>query len=157
MKRLCLSAFAAASLAHAAIAGTCLHPEDSTAFAVVSLKSALMVGALSCGHQEQYDIFMTRFQPYILAEQRLVDHYFGRTGGLYAQIQEDAFVTQLANTQSQQSLDLGANFCADNEQVFTQILALATPDDLKTFVQTYPQPSPEGMVECDRRDQVAAK
>jgi hypothetical protein len=103
------------------------------AFNVIGLKSALMVGALSCNQQDKYDVFMRQFQPHILAEQHVMDAYFHRMGG-YGQSSEDTFVTLLANNQSVSGIAEGAVFCLNNEAEFRAVLALKTPSDLDAFV-----------------------
>jgi hypothetical protein len=104
------------------------------AFNVIGLKSALMVGALSCNQQDQYDAFMNDFQPHILAEQHMMDAYFRRIGGHYGQAKEDNFVTLLANNQSVNGIAQGAVFCLNNTAEFQTVLALKSPEDLDNFV-----------------------
>jgi len=115
------------------------------AFNIIGLKSALMVGALSCNQQPQYDEFMTEFQPHILAEQHIMDAYFHRIGGYYGQSREDSFVTLLANNQSVTGIAQGAIFCLNNSAEFAAVLALKTPQDLDSFVTDQPPP-PSGAV-----------
>jgi hypothetical protein len=104
------------------------------AFNVIGLKSALMVGALSCSMQDKYDTFMTTFQPHILAEQHVMDAYFRRIGGHYGQTNEDTFVTLLANNQSVTGIAQGSVFCLNNSAEFNAVLALKSPEALDTFV-----------------------
>jgi len=111
------------------------------AFDIIGLKSALMVGALSCNQQSQYDAFMTTFQPHILAEQHVMDAYFRRIGGRYGQSREDAFVTLLANNQSVTGIAQGAIFCLNNTAEFNAVLALRTPEDLNNFATDQPPPT----------------
>jgi len=108
------------------------------AFNVIGLKSALMVAALSCDQQSQYDAFMTSFQPHILAEQHVMDAYFKRIGGYYGQAKEDNFVTLLANNQSVSGIGQGSVFCLNNTAEFQQVLALKSPSDLDNFVTDQP-------------------
>lgn len=108
------------------------------AFNVIALKSALMVGALSCGQQRQYDVFMTNFQPHILAEQHVMDGYFRRTASRTA---EDNFVTLLANNQSVSAQAQGTGYCRNNSAEFNAVLALRTPQALDSFVTDQP-PAP---------------
>ncbi len=111
------------------------HQQVQQAFNVVGLKSALMVGALSCNEQDQYDAFMTSFQSHILAEQHVMDAYFRKASGPYSgQKMEDSFVTLLANNQSDQSIAEGSVFCLNNAAEFEAVLALRTPLDLDHFV-----------------------
>ncbi len=114
------------------------------AFNVIGLKSALMVGALSCGQQDQYDAFMTAYQPHVLDAQHQIDAYFRRIGGRYAgQTKEDAFVTLLANNQTMGGIGQGQVFCLNNDAEFKQVMALKTPDALDAFVTDN---TPEGPV-----------
>jgi hypothetical protein len=108
------------------------------AFNVIALKSALMVGALSCAQQDQYDQFMTAFQPHILAEQHVMDQYFKRGSGYYGQAKEDDFVTLLANNQSVGGIAQGKIFCLNNTAEFKAVLALKTSSDLDNFVTDLP-------------------
>ncbi len=104
------------------------------AFNVIGLKSALMVGALSCNMQDRYDAFMTEFQPHILDEQHVMDAYFRRIGGHYGQTREDTFVTLLANNDSVTGIAEGSIFCLNNAAEFNAVIALKTPADLDAFV-----------------------
>lgn len=104
------------------------------AFNVIALKSALMVGALSCGEQDKYDSFMRAFQPHILAEQHVMDRYFHQIDGRYGQGREDTFVTLLANNQSVSGIAQGQGFCLNNGAEFNAVLALKNPQELDAFV-----------------------
>ncbi len=120
------------------------------AFNVISLKSALMVAALSCGDQAQYDAFMTRFQPHVLAEQHVVDTYFYKASGPYSgRKMEDNFITLLANNQSVSGIAQGRPFCLNNQAEYRAVAALKTPQQLDSFVTDLPpgaQPSAAPMV-----------
>jgi hypothetical protein len=112
------------------------------AFNVIALKSALMVAALTCNQQDQYDQFMTEFQPHVLAEQHVMDAYFKRGGGYYGQAKEDDFVTLLANNQSVSGISQGAMFCLNNSAEYKAVLALRTATDLDSFVTDLPPDAP---------------
>jgi hypothetical protein len=112
------------------------------AFNVIGLKSALMVGALSCGQQSQYDTFMSTFQPHILAEQHVMDTYFHRVGGGAGQSREDDFVTLLANNQSVSAETQGSFFCLNTSAEFKAVLALQTPQALDSFATAQPPQVP---------------
>jgi hypothetical protein len=116
------------------------------AFNIIGLKSALMVGALSCGQQDQYDAFMTEYQPHVLDAQHQLDAYFRRIGGHYGQTKEDAFVTLLANNQTMTGIGQGQVFCLNNNAEFKQVMALKTDDALDSFVT---DDTPEGPVTAD--------
>ncbi len=104
------------------------------AFNVVGLKSSLMVAALTCNMQDQYDAFMNAFQPHILEEQHVMDKYFRKIGGRSGQVQEDNFVTLMANNQSVAGIGQGAVFCLNNQAEFQQVLAIKSAQDLDSYV-----------------------
>lgn len=109
------------------------------AFNVVGLKSALMVAALSCGQQDQYDSFMRSFQPHVLDAQHAVDSYFHKASGPYSgQKMEDTFITQLANNQSVAGIAQGQTFCLNNQAEFKAVMAIKTPQELDSFVTDQP-------------------
>jgi hypothetical protein len=122
------------------------HEQLQQAFNIIGLKSALMVGALSCNMQDKYDAFMTEFQPHILDEQHVMDAYFRRIGGHYGQTREDTFVTLLANDDSVTGIAQGSVFCLNNTAEFNAVMALKSPEDLDNFVTDQaPDPAPGTM------------
>ena len=156
MRRLLMSLLFTACYNGAATAETCMQPAEQQAFHVIALKSSLMVGALSCSQSEQYDDFMTRFQPHVLAEQHVVDKYFRRAGGLAGQVQEDGYVTLLANTQSQAGIAQGAGYCRAAAAAFQQVLGFDLDSDLDHFAASLPIAELISMTSCEADTQVAA-
>jgi hypothetical protein len=131
-----------------ASAKTCAQPAEARALAVITLKSELMVGALTCGRDKQYDRFMNLFLPYIQAQQQVMDGYFERGFGLAGQMAEDDYVTAMANGLSEASHAPGSDFCARNGDVFLQVLTLTDPDDLTSFIAANPLPQPDATPLC---------
>ncbi len=82
MKRFMMTLLIGVAYVSGADGQTCMQPADTQAFNIIALKSALMVGALSCNQGEQYNAFMADFQSYLQAEQLAMDDYFIRAGGL---------------------------------------------------------------------------
>lgn len=114
------------------------------AFNVVGLKSALMVAALSCSDQTQYDAFMHSFQPHVLEAQHTLDAYFYKASGPYSgQKMEDSFITNLANNQSVAGIAQGQKFCLNSQAEFKAVLALKNNSQLDSFVTNQP---PEAVV-----------
>lgn len=114
------------------------------AFNVVGLKSALMVAALSCAEQPQYDNFMHSFQPHILSAQHTIDAYFHKASGPYSGVKmEDSFVTNLANNQSVAGIAQGRQFCLNSAAEFQAVLALKNNAQLDSFVTSQPPASTE--------------
>jgi hypothetical protein len=109
------------------------------AFNVISLKSALMVAALSCADQPKYDAFMATFQPHILAAQHVMDAYFRKASGpMSGQQMEDNFITLLANNQSISGIGQGRIFCLNSQAEYVAVSALKSPDELDRFVTDQP-------------------
>ena len=109
------------------------------AFNVISLKSALMVAALSCADQPKYDAFMATFQPHILAAQHVMDAYFRKASGpMSGQQMEDNFITLLANNQSISGIAQGRIFCLNSAAEYGAVTGLKTPDELDRFVTNQP-------------------
>jgi hypothetical protein len=148
MRRFLLSLLLASTYGGSAMAQSCMRPAEQQAFNIIGLKSSLMVGALSCSQRDQYDAFMTQFQPHILAEQHIMDSYFRRSGGHYGQAREDDYVTLLANSQSENGIAQGAVFCQQDAGVFKQVLALRTVTALDAFASSNPTPQPIAIKIC---------
>jgi hypothetical protein len=140
--------FLIATYAGTAGAQSCVQPAERSAFDFIALKSTLMVAALSCNQQSAYNKFMKRFQPGMLAEQHVMDGYFAHAYGLYSQMQEDSYVTTLANSQSEASISIGAAFCGDSVQLFKQVLALKSQNDLVKFTAANPPVQPVALNLC---------
>ncbi len=155
MRRLFMTLLFTGCYGGLASAETCMQPVEQQAFHVIALKSSLMVGALSCSQSEQYDDFMTRFQPHVLAEQHVVDKYFRRAAGLAGQVQEDDYVTLLANTQSQAGIAQGPGFCRAAAAAFQQVLGLNLDSDLDQFAASLPIAELISMTSCETDTQVA--
>ncbi len=147
MRRFLLSVLLAATYGGTAMA-QCMRPAEEQAFNIIGLKSSLMVGALSCSQRDQYDSFMTEFQPHILAEQHIMDSYFRRIGGHYGQAREDDYVTLLANSQSENGIAEGAAYCAADAAVFKQVLALQTVASLDAYAASNPTAQPITITIC---------
>jgi len=133
MKRLLLSAVFVVSQFPNAQAQNCVFANERAAFELVALKNTLMVAALSCGQNNEYNDFMTRFQPYLATQQSVMDHYFARMNGGTAQTDEDTFLTALSNEESQESLTMGPQYCPGAGALFDQILSLRDEGALADF------------------------
>jgi hypothetical protein len=112
---------------------------NQQAFNVIGLKSALMVAALTCQQQQEYDRFMGKFQPHVLAAQHVMDSYFRKASGRYSgQAMEDQYVTGLANDQTISGQAQGSLFCINSEAEFKAVLALNSDTALDQFVTAAP-------------------
>src|SRR4029077_13649880 len=94
--RIVTSAVLAAGLLSAGIAAAaqpCANPTDVTALEVASLKSKLMVTALTCNQQDRYNDFIQRFRSDLMTHERALHAYFARAFGGRAQHEHDDYIT----------------------------------------------------------------
>lgn len=135
MRRFLISLTAIGSLmAHPAMAAPeCPNPNDQQAFDLVALKTALMVVATTCNDREQYNSFVRRYQPNLVATDRSLSGYFKTHYGSRGQQEYDRYATDLANSQSRFGLAQGGDFCLRNATLFTEVMALSSSDDLPSY------------------------
>ena len=148
--RILLSGLVAAGLlsSHVAAAQTCARPADKEAFEVAGLKSQLMVTALTCNVNEKYDAFVNTHRPYLVNQDKVLNAYFTRAHGRRARTQFDDYITQLANSQSQNGLKRGTLFCAENATIFDEIAALKNGNELPDFAAGKALAQPVALTTC---------
>ena len=129
MRRLLSGLLAAGLLASPyAEAAQCTNPADQTVFDLEGLKSELMVLATGCqGADGDYNAFVNKFKPVLGANDQAFAAYFRRAYGRNGQREQDAYITNLANAQSETGLRQGSEFCPRNAMIFHEVMAL--PDD----------------------------
>jgi hypothetical protein len=108
----------------------CVQPTEKTAFDIRALQSQLMVVALTCGQQDDYNTFVTRHQSDLATAFRGVAGHFRRTAGAQHQRQLDQYITNLANGQSQVGISRGSFFCREQGALFQQATAARSPAEL---------------------------
>ncbi|MCW8085657.1 hypothetical protein [Sabulicella glaciei] len=106
-----------------ASAATCLQPAEQTHFHVRALQSQLMVVAISCELQDDYNRFVTKFQPHLATAFRGIQGHFRRAAGSAGQRQTDQYITNLANGQSQAGIAQGTLFCRNQAPLFQEAIA----------------------------------
>src|SRR5689334_21256419 len=149
MRLLSLSLLAAGLLsAELAVAEPCARPADVTAFDVAGLKSKLMVTAITCSQQDRYNDFVQRFRGELMAQERALHTYFTRSVGRRAQRAHDDYITNLANTQSENGIRQGTLFCQQNIGLFTEVLALTKGTDLPAYAASKQLPQPIEVTAC---------
>lgn len=108
----------------------CLQPAEKAAFDIRALQSQLMVVALTCGQQDDYNTFVTRHQSDLATAFRNVAGHFRRTAGAQHQRQLDQYITNLANGQSQVGISRGSFFCREQAGLFQLATAARNPAEL---------------------------
>lgn len=120
-----------APLAHAK---ECSSQAEQTAFDLEALKSELMVLATSCqGSDGAYNAFINRYKPELGANEQAFSSYFKRSFGRSGQREQDAYVTNLANAQSQTGLHQGTDFCPRTSAIFHEVMSLRDGKDLPDY------------------------
>ena len=105
---------------------------EQPVFDLEALKSEMMVLATDCHADAQYNAFMERFHPELLANEHALDAYFRRLYGRRGQTEHDSFITNLANAQSEVGLRQGTDFCQRNAMLFQEALTVNT-NELPAF------------------------
>lgn len=137
-----------AGIGAASAAQPCARPIDRTAFDIAGLKSKLMVTAITCSQQDQYNQFVQRFRTDLVTHERNLHGYFARVFGGRAQREHDDYITSLANTLSESGIQQGTLFCQQNTGIFTEVLALTKGSDLPAYAASKAFPQPISLVAC---------
>jgi hypothetical protein len=115
--RALVGGIAATAIAGPALAQACLQPADQTAYEVRALQSHLMVVALACGRDQDYNAFVRKFQGDLAGAFRGVQAHFRRAGG-----NVDVYITQLANAHSQEQIRAGSMYCPLATPIFNVVM-----------------------------------
>lgn len=100
----------------------CANSQEIQALDSRALQSHLMVAALSCGQQANYNKFMKKYKKEIASQKGSLEGYFKRRYSKDSQEQLNKFMTNLANVSSQQSLDMNQKeFCSSAGKVFDEL------------------------------------
>lgn len=118
------------------LAPACEFPADRTAFDIEGLKSELMVTALACHQQEQYNAFMSRYQPTVAEQEHALNAYFKRSYGRTSQKAYDDYISNLANIQEQDGLKAGTAFCDNLATMFSEVMSLHDSSELHDYVNS---------------------
>jgi len=113
-----------------ASAQVCVQPAEKTAFDIRALQSQLMVAALSCGLQDDYNAFVRKYQGDLATAFRNVHGHFRRTSGSRHQTAVDQYITNLANGQSQLSIARGSFFCREQAPLFQAAMTATNAAEL---------------------------
>lgn len=126
---------------------SCARPAERTALELRVLQSELMVAALTCDYQADYNAFVTRFQPVLSKQGVALRGYFKRTYGGNGVRFLDSFITKMANAASQLSRDQGRRFCQETHAAM-QTLSTMSLDALPSFAANWPHASVHGQSVC---------
>jgi hypothetical protein len=126
----------------------CASPQEKAALQVAALKSRLMVTALACDREDNYNAFILANRPTLLAQEKTLSSYFARNYGRRGQTEHDEYITNLANAQSRRRIIDNANFCKDGEQLFKEVAALKAHPEVVGLATGRVISQPFNIVEC---------
>lgn len=115
-------------MAGSAMALPCMTREEALAEQARGLQSALMVAALKCVHKadlklyENYNAFITRFNPELSTHSEVMQAYFRRSYGAGNKHALNEYMTSLANYFSLDTFN-NPKFCEDMAKVVEAVLA----------------------------------
>lgn len=119
-------------------APVCVRPAEKAAFQMSTLKSHLTVTAIQCHAEERYNAFVLKYRPDLAGGEKVLSSYFARAYGRRAQSQQDDYITQLANAQSQFAVRSGNQYCPQNIGIFDQVMEVKAGSELPAFTQGKP-------------------
>ena len=146
-----LAPLLAASLAFSQAAwavSDCVQPQDRAAFEVEGLKSQLMVAALACKEQPQYNAFMGRYRPNIASQEAGLNGYFKRVYGRKYEKSYDDYISNLANVQEEDGLKAGNQFCFIISDMFDEVMSLHDASELDAFANSQAIMQPTSFESC---------
>ena len=129
-------------------APVCVRPAEKAAFEMSTLKSHLTVTAIQCKAEENYNAFVLKYRPELAGSEKVLTGYFARAYGRRAQSQQDDYITQLANAQSQFAVRSGNLYCSQNIAMLSEVMAVKTGSELPAFAQTKPIQQALAVQEC---------
>ncbi|WP_338663270.1 hypothetical protein VQH23_24445 [Pararoseomonas sp. SCSIO 73927] len=140
-----------------AMAQTCMRPADKAAFDVRALQSQLMVAALICKQDEQYNTFVRSYQGQLSSAWDGMSTYYRRANGNTGVRVRDNFVTELANVQQMDGSRQGTAFCANVASLFSAAMAAPkTTEGLAQLAVANGLSNPHGRAECSATSPAAA-
>lgn len=155
-KPLLIAGCLAAGLTSPALAQGCIRPAERTAVDVRAVQSQLMVAAIACNRTEDYNTFVRRHQAELGAAYNTVAGVFRRAHGAQGQRQYDAYITNLANAQSQEGIRQGSHFCRDIGPLFQAALAAPNAGAVAALTAQHRIANPMPIAECPATQQAAA-
>jgi hypothetical protein len=124
MKKVIISVATCVSIltSSASYAASCASPIEEKALNARALQSYLMVAAISCGQQANYNTFMSKHGKSLAEQGRVLKGYFNRVYAKKANDKLNHFITYLANESSKRSLKIeDSAFCQASEEVFSRL------------------------------------
>lgn len=151
-----LLAGAAVAIGGPALAQACAQPSERTAFELRALQSQLMVAAITCQRDNDYNAFVRKFQGELGGAYNTIRAHYRRTAGAQGQRALDGYITTLANEQSQDGIRQGSRFCQNITPLFQAALAQSNGSTLADLSMERNVLNPVSVTACPERAAPAA-
>ncbi|MSP42789.1 MAG: hypothetical protein EXR08_05405 [Alphaproteobacteria bacterium] len=138
----------------AAQAAACAAASEESTLQVRVLQTQLVVAALTCNQRADYNAFVTRFQPQLSAQGKLLKAFFERKYGGGSAKAMNGFVTRIANESSRRGMMKRGLFCHEAAVIHGASKSIG-PAGLPAFAQSLRFTSLHGIIPCPTK--VAAK
>lgn len=116
-----------------AMASRCPDPNVQAMLELSALKTELMVVAITCQQTDAYNAFIDRYRSALAANDKAVIDHFTWRDKRAGQRANDAYVTNLANSRTQEASRVGADFCSRNTRLFQEVMGLQGMAELPLF------------------------
>lgn len=125
----------------------CASPSEQSALDARVLQTELVVAALTCGQQINYNAFVTKFRAALTVRGQRLRHLFEREYGVSATRRLDHFMTRLANEASYRSLMQGTSYCTATEAQFAFAMQYE-PRELESLTSSLGSSGQHGIGTC---------
>jgi hypothetical protein len=126
----------------------CVYPEEEGAFRVDQLRTRMMIAALVCQRDHDYNRFWRQHATELAFAQRVMARQFQRHDGQQAEPALAAFQAGQANREATVAMGRGAAFCADAAKLFADAEAVTDGPALIAFAERGAPLSPLGLPRC---------
>ena len=126
----------------------CARPAERVAVDVSALVSELQLITMTCGTRAQYNALIPSLRPALATKEKDLGAFFTRAYGKRGRVEQDKYITELANLQSQRVVKSGDRFCSISTSMFEQIMPLKTVEELATYAQSKPIQRALAVDEC---------
>lgn len=132
-----------------AAAQSCLDAFEITSLHMEALRTALMVAALSCGTERNYNAFVDRFRSPLISGETTLEDLFDRLYGPDAAPEHrDGFTTGLANRVAVRQSTERQAFCLRADRLFAAA-ELVAPQGLGPFAERYSRLDRRSLRSCE--------
>lgn len=127
---------------------SCANKDEAKALDFTAIQSSMMVAALSCNQQTQYNKFIKKYRKEISSGGGHIKSYFKRTYGNKYEGKLNNFMTKLANKATKSSMVLDSDkYCEETSIALDNLLSIKD-NQISKFKQRNKYSSIHGVTSC---------